>query len=233
VDVFADPIPVAPAAHYWMGGVTTDLHSRTGIPGLYAIGETASTGIHGANRLASNSLLECIVFGQTMAALELQPLNGDAIAANTESQPLKIDLRSSLFSDLDWISDVRELLPVLMWRCAGISRNPSDLETAIAQVEEWRSQFHSLPVSQALITLEPGRSLEFTASVPMRNWGELHNLLDISVLILRSALFRTESRGGHYRADYPESNPDWLVHTVIQGTQIAQSAQRSPPSGQE
>ena len=85
IDVFHEPIPVAPAAHYWMGGIVADLMNRTNIPGLYAVGETASTGVHGANRLASNSLLECIVFGAQMANIELEQILDDACRQKHQS----------------------------------------------------------------------------------------------------------------------------------------------------
>jgi L-aspartate oxidase len=219
IDVFTTPIPVAPAAHYWMGGITTDLQSCTPIPGLYAIGETASTGIHGANRLASNSLLECVVFGQTIAAIPIKPLSPPVIEASSRV----VDVNSAWSQDLAWIQATREMLPRLMWQSAGISRTQDELNRAIAHVDDWRSQFQSLPISQVMATLQPGEGLELPSPVSLRVWGELQNLLDIASLILRSAQFRTESRGGHYRADHAQSDSSWLAHTLVQGTQIYQS----------
>ena len=121
IDIFSEPIPVAPAAHYWMGGVSVDLDNRTSIPGLYAIGETACTGVHGANRLASNSLLECIVFAAQFAHLNLELI---------ADQPVSLSWRQEADNWADEherISQIRQALPGLMWRSAGISRTEARL----------------------------------------------------------------------------------------------------------
>jgi L-aspartate oxidase len=213
IDVFQAPIPVAPAAHYWMGGITTDLTSRATLPGLYAVGETTSTGVHGANRLASNSLLECLVFGAQLRKITpmdlfswtdipaLSPLNWGEVSAD----PL--------------VAELRRELPRLMWQAAGICREGSVLAAAIAQVEAWRTAFAALPLSRLLTDLLPGQGGTVAiAAAQIREWGELHNLLDVGYLILKSGLFRQESRGGHYRSDYPEPSADWQTHTLVQGT---------------
>jgi L-aspartate oxidase len=216
IDIFQEQmkIPVAPAAHYWMGGIRTDLDCRTSIPGLYAIGETSSTGVHGANRLASNSLLECIVFAAQLAHLDLPPVSRQLL-------PLP-----QMTWDSDWSSDwpviqhLRQSLPVLMWRYAGICRTQSGLETAIAQVEQWRRIFNQLPSSQSLTTVLPGQTVQLPEKIGethLRTWSETRNLLDVAYLILKSALFRQESRGGHYRLDYPDPLPEWQVHTLVTG----------------
>lgn len=221
IDVFRQPIPVAPAAHYWMGGILTDVMNRTSIPGLYALGETASTGVHGANRLASNSLLECIVFGAQMANL-----NDEFKIMNDELREDKFIIQHSSFtiSD-DWLSQqekikvIREDLPRLVWQCAGICREQKKLDQAIASVKIWQQEFATLPLSQFLQQLDPVRSACFNlpnAEQQLRLWSETRNLLDIAYLILKSAAFRTESRGGHYRLDYPQLLPNWQVHTLVQ-----------------
>jgi L-aspartate oxidase len=220
VDVFSQPIPVAPAAHYWMGGIVTDLMNRTNIPGLYAVGETTSTGVHGANRLASNSLLECIVFGAQMADLQIPP---DVSRVSNLSELLAI--REYRADVTEWkpqqehLEVLRDKIPRLLWQSAGISREQSGLESAIATLESWQQDYISLPVSQFLLSLRPTESARL--EIPdverqLRLWAETRNLLDIGVLILKSAAFRTESRGGHYRLDYPQLDPDWQVHTLIQ-----------------
>lgn len=221
IDVFHEPIPVAPAAHYWMGGIVTDLMNCTSIPGLYAVGETASTGVHGANRLASNSLLECIVFGAQFAHLkdEVERMKDEKIEdSTTHPSPL-------ILSESDWITQqstleaLRQELPRLVWQSAGICREQKGLEAAIAQVENWQQEFAALPLSQFLLNLSPAQpaSVSLSNAEPLlRLWGETRNLLDVAYLILKSAAFRTESRGGHYRLDYPQPEPSWQVHTLVQ-----------------
>ncbi|MEX0272097.1 L-aspartate oxidase [Leptolyngbyaceae cyanobacterium UHCC 1019] len=216
IDVFNEPIPVAPAAHYWMGGITTDITNQTSISGLYAVGETASTGVQGANRLASNSLLECLVFGaqfREMTNDEGRMANGEWQTANSEQ---------NLFltaSELESLELFRRELPRLMWRSAGICRNQDQMEAAIAQVETWQQEFAALPISRSLQTLKPGQTLELSSpntAPTVRLWGETRNLLEVAGLMLKSANFRTESRGGHYRLDYPRTQPEWQVHTLVQ-----------------
>jgi L-aspartate oxidase len=216
IDPFTIPIPVSPAAHYWMGGVITNLNSQTTLSGVYAVGETASTGVHGANRLASNSLLECLVYGRQLADLTPQP-----------TRPLRLDPSLTLqdqlgdcsAQDAAILADIRIALPQLMWQGAGICRSGSGLTAAIATVEQWRQQFAQLPTSRLL-----AHCLSHPATYPLppigfslRQWGETRNLLDLAWLILKSALFRQESRGGHYREDYPQPSAAWQVHTLVQG----------------
>jgi L-aspartate oxidase len=226
IDVFSQPIPVAPAAHYWMGGIATDLMNRTSIPGLYAIGETASTGVHGANRLASNSLLECIVFGAQLAQIELQS-RSDLALTKTRSIPSLDDRQiSHLYSDR--LKELREEIPRLMWQSAGISRQEDVLLKAIDRVEIWQQEFDSWPVSQYLLQLQPGETASFSlpdVDAQLRTWGEVRNLLDVAYLILKTAAFRTESRGGQYRSDFPHSDSSWQVHTLVQNDKWW----RSPP----
>ncbi|MEG4396231.1 L-aspartate oxidase [Microcoleus sp. BROC3] len=218
IDIFSEPVPVTPAAHYWMGGIVADKFNQTSIPGLYAVGETASTGVHGANRLASNSLLECLVFGAQMGLLQVESERPKALTDELDAGAI---LEKSICpKDIEAIENLRVELPNLVWQSAGICRGQRDLESAIVQVEIWRQEFASLPLSQALDDLLPGQIIDFSDadaenSSILRNWGELANLLDIGYLILKSAAFRTESRGGHYRVDYPLTDPDWCAHTLI------------------
>ncbi|MCC3414513.1 MULTISPECIES: L-aspartate oxidase [unclassified Microcoleus] len=218
IDIFAEPVPVTPAAHYWMGGIVADKFNQTSIPGLYAVGETASTGVHGANRLASNSLLECLVFGAQMGLLQLEGKKSEALPEEEDAG--EILEKSVSQQDIEAIEKLRIQLPSLVWQSAGICRGQRDLESAIVQVEMWRQEFSSLALSQALDNLRPGQAIDFSPadaenSSVLRNWGEVGNLLDIGYLILKSAAFRTESRGGHYRLDYPLTDRDWCSHTLI------------------
>ncbi|MBD2740955.1 L-aspartate oxidase [Coleofasciculus sp. FACHB-1120] len=241
IDLFHEPVPVAPAAHYWMGGVASDLMNRTSIPGLYAIGETASTGVHGANRLASNSLLECLVFGAQLAHLENSQkeegktrkykagkLKDEKTKEKSDTErmgdisPLTRSQPSSFIchpSEGDKIEALRQELPRLVWQSAGICRSQEVLENAIAQIEVWQKEFAALSLSQYLMNLIPGQSASLDlpdADQQLRTWGETHNLLDVAYLILKSAAFRTESRGGHYRTDFPQTSQHWQVHTLVQ-----------------
>lgn len=218
IDVFSQPVPVTPAAHYWMGGIVADKFNQTSIPGLYAVGETASTGVHGANRLASNSLLECLVFGAQMGLLQVEGEKSQTFPDDEDAG--EIWEKSISQQDIQAIDKLRVELPSLVWQSAGICRGQRDLESAIAKVELWRQEFASLPLSQALDNLRPGQIIDFSPfngenSSILRNWGEVGNLLDIGYLILKSAAFRTESRGGHYRVDYPLTDRDWCCHTLI------------------
>jgi L-aspartate oxidase len=218
VDVFHEPIPVAPAAHYWMGGIVADLMNRTNISGLYAVGETASTGVHGANRLASNSLLECIVFGAQMSQIELENIGLPSFIPVLPSQKFSVDA-SEWHIQQAQLETLREKLPRLVWESAGICREQSKLETAIAIVKSWQKEFAALPLSQFLLALRPTEPASFdlpNVERQLRLWAETRNLLDVADLILKSAAFRTESRGGHYRLDYPQPDPNWQVHTLVQ-----------------
>jgi L-aspartate oxidase len=219
VDLFNEPIPVAPAAHYWMGGIKTDTNNLTSIPGLYAVGETASTGVHGANRLASNSLLECIVYAQQLANLQLEPVTTNKISQSVKTIETSFPLAA--------VNEIRAALPVLVWQSAGICRTQEVLEQAIAKVQSWQTQLRSLPQNQYLEALSPTQTITLTnseAETNLRIYGETLNLLDIADLIIQSAAFRTESRGGHYRLDYPETDPSWQVHTVVRKNTWSKSA---------
>jgi L-aspartate oxidase len=223
IDVFTQPIPVSPAAHYWMGGILTDVMNCTNIPGLYAIGETASTGVHGANRLASNSLLECIVFGAQMASV-----NPEKLRISQQEFSENIEIINFSPSPTVWenqqlkLAEIRQELPRVVWQSAGICREESSLENAIAQISSWQQEFTALPLTQLLLKLQPTQSVHFPQlqiEKELRLWAETRNLLDVGELILKSAAFRKESRGGHYRLDYPQTDPDWQVHTLVRNQQ--------------
>jgi L-aspartate oxidase len=214
-----DRIPVAPAAHYFCGGVATDPHGRTTVPGLYAAGEVAWTGVHGANRLASNSLLECVVFGHRAAQAILaaadpgaqvagRPVerHGTQWAHGRMVEPLAADAPAGEAPDA-----VRERLPRLMWEAVGLMRDEEGLTRALAQLSAWQ------PIAEAAYRARPGQDT-----------GELRNLLQASWLITTAALWRRESRGCHFRLDYPEANDPWLTHLTLALAPMTSS--RSTPS---
>ncbi len=225
IDVFTQPIPVSPAAHYWMGGIVTDLDSSTSIGGLYAIGETASTGVHGANRLASNSLLECIVFAVQLSQIAVKPQVNAGDDNGYQSLPVR-KKHKDWSHEMEKINSIRQKLPKLMWHSAGICRSQAILEEAIAQLNIWRSQLADLDVIQCLLKATPNQTVQLSsnqAQQQLKLAAETLNLTDMGYLILKSAAWRTESRGGHYRSDYPQTSADWQFHTLIQGDDWLQS----------
>ena len=199
LDITADPLPVSPASHYCMGGVRTDLSGRASLPGLYAAGEVACTGVHGANRLASNSLLEGLVFGAragSAAAADHANDRPGAIAAATEDEREVNAVRASG----DVALAVRKRVRRLMWERVGILRNRESIKRALLEFE----QIARAPLARAS-----------------------RNFLNVATLIARSALWREESRGAHFRTDYPERDDEhWRVHSIVcNSTDIYSSAE--------
>jgi L-aspartate oxidase len=187
IDITKEPIPVVPAAHYTCGGVVTDLSGRTDISGLYAVGETTCTGLHGANRLASNSLVECMVFAQA-AVKAIQT----ASSAPHPDLPLWDASRVKDADEQVVISHNWDELRRFMWDYVGIVRTNKRLERAAhriallqGEIQEFYAQFH---VTRDLL--------------------ELRNLVQVADLIVMSAMLRRESRGLHYSLDYPEKLPE-------------------------
>ena len=204
------PIPVAPAAHYWMGGVATDLQAATTLPGLYAVGEVACTGLHGANRLASNSLMECLVFAHRLKEIELGPV--PAALASDKTQPLGLDLDGCSSSQL---IDAIEQLRQLCWRRAGVERSAAGLRQAIGKVKADEQHLEQQALLQALLRQDP-RAPRLLAENSRRDLNlllDLHHRLLTSRLMLEACLFRGESRGGHYRSDAPAPLPQWRQHS--------------------
>lgn len=186
IDIARQPIPVVPAVHFTCGGVVTDLNGRCDLPGLYAVGETSYTGLHGANRLASNSLLECVVLGRTCAADVLAEARPDPAALPDwdESQVENADEQVVIAHNWDE-------LRLLMWNYVGIVRTTKRLERALHRIALLRGEIDDYYAN-------------FRVS---RDLLELRNLVDCAELIVRSALLRHESRGLHYSRDYPRTLP--------------------------
>ncbi|MET0788059.1 MAG: FAD-binding protein, partial [Cellulomonas sp.] len=181
------PIPVAPAAHYFMGGIRTDAWGRTSLPGLYAVGEVACNGLHGANRLASNSLLEGAVYGNRVIEGLVTPQAVEAFD-DTWLAPIELDL----VDDPDAHDVSRSDLQQLMWDAAGLARTGADLEQAAAELRRWKSP-----------------------AVTDAKAAEDANLLVVARAVVASALARRESRGGHFRTDFPDTDPAQAKHSAI------------------
>jgi L-aspartate oxidase len=193
LDITRDLIPIRPGAHYMIGGVTVDMQGRTSVPGLWAAGEVTSSGLHGANRLASNSLLEGLVYGASCGrgAAEEAARRPDTLTA----LPLSARFEPDTDGTLD-VADITSSLRSLMVRSMGVVRERAGLEDARRQVSFWCRYVLA-------------RAFDFRAG-----W-ELQNLLTIARLMIASALERTESRGVHFRSDFPERDgARWLRHVT-------------------
>ena len=272
IDITTDPIPVAPTAHYSCGGVVTSVNGMTDIVGLYAAGEVAHTGLHGANRLASNSLLECVVVGRNIAAdlprylTEIEVLDAELhtsayrhnlnvsandiwkapILKNTQSitLPYFTSSTSTLYkhneaikhchSDAD-MTEIIAKLKALMTANMGITRSAKELEEALKQIQQWQqwlkqsesSSFNGSGINKNTNCKKSAITLDELMHL------QLARQLQLATLIVQSAYQRIESRGGHYRKDYPnltvtprtsvinplldtrEGSIDWLIQPII------------------
>lgn len=188
LDLGRDLIPVAPAAHYAIGGVKADLDGQTDLRGLWVAGEVACTGVHGANRLASNSLLECIVMGR-LAPAKMKAYLENAWIPEAPALPEWDELPGRGDEDL-----VRSRLQALMWEYVGVRRNETGLLTAKKALRELRGMLGQPRATRA--------------------WWETHNLLGLAERIVEAAIARKESRGTHFREDFPDLNPQFAKHTL-------------------
>ncbi|HXG82703.1 MAG TPA: L-aspartate oxidase [Pyrinomonadaceae bacterium] len=182
LNIAEDLLPVAPASHYCMGGARTDLDGRTSLKGLYGAGEVACTGVHGANRLASNSLLEGLVFGARAGKAMIED-NYELRITNYELKPEILNLKL----ETNVATAVKKRVKRLMWERVGILRDADSLKRALRELEQ---------ISEANLG---------TSS---------RNFVTVATLVTRAALWREESRGGHFRKDFPERNESWRVHSI-------------------
>jgi L-aspartate oxidase len=196
IDIVKDPIPVSPAAHYIMGGVKTDLWGATNIPGLFAAGETACTGVHGANRLASNSLLEGLVYGKR-AGFAVNRYARKLASRDTRLHRIRVKTQTSEHTSSKCPSkeEIRSSLKKLMWEKVGIVRNKKDLAAALKTLREW---------DRAMKVCDHDRK-----------FFELKNMITVATLITRSALEREGSVGAHFRSDFPKKGKNWRIRTKM------------------
>ena len=195
-DITKEPIPIVPAAHYTCGGVVTDIDSKTNIPGLYAIGETACTGLHGANRMASNSLLECLVFAESASKHILQelPKNKTDYVIREWDESQVTDSDEEVVVSHNW-NELRHF----MWDYVGIVRTDKRLERAMHRISllqhEINEYYSNFRISSDLI--------------------ELRNLASVAELIIRCAMLRKESRGLHFSLDYPQADKNSVAKNTV------------------
>ena len=192
LDINKDPVPVAPAAHYMMGGVRIDTWGRTNVNGLYACGEASCSAVHGANRLASNSLLDTLVFAQRLVASSLGEAPAQANDSDNHNVYVSIRPREMVCASVPAFS--RGAFQDLMWRNVGINRRGSRLLLTARILNAWERGM-SDPVN--------------------RQDYELRNMVLLGRLMVEAALLRQESRGSHFREDFPETSPEWEKHVVL------------------
>ena len=212
VNPLNEVIPVAPAAHYWMGGVKTDLNACSTTKGLYAVGEVASTGVHGANRLASNSLMECLVFARKMSSIVL---NDPPKFAKLDRTIEQFDIEEPKEDQISKTAEKIDELRKLCWLNLGVSRNQFNMNKFLNKIEADIDELYK----NALLTCLEKIKFDQQIKLNERNRRLLNLLIDLknrqrtTITLLHACLFREESRGGHYRDDYPDKEKNWECHT--------------------
>jgi succinate dehydrogenase / fumarate reductase flavoprotein subunit len=229
IDASESPIPVAPTCHYMMGGIPTDARGRvladgksTVLPGLYAAGECACVSVHGANRLGTNSLVDLIVFGKR-AGLDIK----DCVS-KTPLAPLRADAELLVSSRIDTllaaagkerVAMIREEMENTMTQLCSVFREKKGLEQALNRIHELQARMANLGLSYR------GKRFNYELEEAL----ELNNMLKLSEVIVYSALQREESRGAHYRNDFPERDDEaWLKHTLVFQTSTGLLTQYKP-----
>ncbi len=201
IDISKDFIPVAPAAHYMMGGIKTNIEGETSIRGLYAIGEAASTGLHGGNRLASNSLLECVVCAYEVANFlktkELNPPKQIDVCIKDIIEKYSDEI---YLEEID-VTEMKKSLKNIMWQGAGIFRSEETLKNALDAVDNLKMNFHR------------------TAKCLSKSEYEFRNMLAVAEMVIISALRRRESRGAHFRTDYLQTD-EKSRHSILTKTSL-------------
>ena len=209
IDITEEWIPVSPSAHYMMGGVTTDLNGATTLPGLFAAGEVACSGVHGANRLASNSLLEGLVFGRRAGVAAIASAAHGSVSSMTEPREPLPRGRDDRLEDVE---KVRNSLRRIMWGQVGLIRSRESLVRATAQLARWERMV--------------SRSFSSRADL------EVKNMVQVARCVAEAALWRENSVGAHYRSDFPGTRrPGWKAHSRLRLTDRTTGRLGSRPQG--
>ena len=195
IDITKEPIPVVPAAHYQCGGVVTDVDGETDIAGLYAVGEVACTGLHGANRLASNSLLEALVCAHRAAQ---RVTANPPPPADFKIPAVAIRQRAQSGRNGRGVAQLGRN-PALMWDYVGIVRTNKRLQRAQKRIANLQEEIHEY----------------YWNFIVTSDLLELRNIATVAELIVRCALMRPESRGLHYNLDFPDANPEWAQRDTV------------------
>ena len=221
LDINIDLIPVRPGAHFMMGGIRTNTDTETNLRGLYACGEVACTGVHGANRLASNSLLECLVYGAragtnaAIFALSQSPADPPDISVMR-------DAPTAVETELTSIEAAKDAIREILWENVSIERNGEGLRKTLAELQDLTASLGDLQVTPegGLETVDSTARIHSVSPTLLQTVDvemiEMVNMLNVALMITQSALVRTESRGAHYRADFPtQDDTDWYRRILL------------------
>jgi succinate dehydrogenase / fumarate reductase flavoprotein subunit len=203
-----DLIPIMPAAHYTMGGIDTNKEGKTSIENLYAVGECSSNGVHGANRLGGNSLLEIVTFGKYVGEIAAKE-SANNIIKDKEYHQYQDDIKmiEALFdmpNEIDFYS-IKKLMGVEFYKNVGLFRTKEKLEATLKKVQNWKSQLSKMGVSDK----------SRTYNTNLKAFIEFINMLDLAEVIIYSAIKREESRGAHYRSDFPKEDARFTKKTLV------------------